>query len=112
MDKGLIQKLKRERIAGVKVSILLAMIVSAGVLAASFVAFQLLDESPGQNIDDVPDNEEKDFVLSLSSYMEEQYIEGNIAALRIGGNATQSIHPDLISSLLVPTNGGFEVEAQ
>ncbi|MHA2100198.1 MAG: hypothetical protein ACW99A_16100 [Candidatus Kariarchaeaceae archaeon] len=112
MVNSLLKLLKQEKVAGVKVSVLLAVIVSASVLAASFVAFQLLDNNnPGEDIDDLPDPSDIDYALALSSYMDQQFEDEKISAFKISGNATDSIHPNMISSLAVKTKSQYEVEA-
>lgn len=112
MENSLLKLFKREKVRQVRFSILLAILVSASVLAASLVAFDLLDDgNPGGDIDDLPNTGDNDYVLGLSSFVDQQYVDGNIVAFKIHGNATQTIHPSLIASELTPSGSGWDVDA-
>lgn len=116
MENSLLKIFRREKVKQIRFGVLLAILVSASVLAASFVAFNLLDDNnQGTDIDGDPNPNpnpnEPDFVLSLNSYMDQQYIGGKVSAFLIHGNATASIHPSLISSIVVPSGTDWGVNA-
>ncbi|MHA2029558.1 MAG: hypothetical protein ACW99A_06625 [Candidatus Kariarchaeaceae archaeon] len=112
MENTLLKLFKKEKLRQVRTSILLAVLVSASVLAISFVAFDLFgDDDPGIDINNNPDPTGNDYVLKLNSYLDEQYTGGKVSAFLIHGNTTASIHPTLLSSEVVPSGMDWEVNA-